>query len=94
MSKMAMMVLVASSLNFVTQVAVAGPDAEAIFKKKCVFCHSVDKKKFGPSLKDMDKDEKVLTEVINKGRKAMPKWGKKLSAEEISALVALIKSKQ
>lgn len=46
----------------------------------------------GPALKDMNKGENVLRETISNGRKIMPKYGGKLSAGEIDALVAHIKS--
>ena len=74
--------------------ATAGPDAGKIFKKKCKMCHAFDKKKVGPAFKDMNKDPEVLKTTITNGRKMMPKWGSKLSAEEIDAMVAFIQSKQ
>jgi len=74
--------------------AIAGPDAAKIFKKKCKMCHAIDKKKVGPAFKDMNKDPEVLKTTITNGRKMMPKWGSKLSAEEIDAMVAFIQSKQ
>jgi len=42
----------------------------------------------------MNKDQKVLREIVMKGKKIMPKWGKILSADEVDALIALIKSRQ
>lgn len=73
--------------------AYADVDAEKIFKKKCAMCHKVDKKKMGPALKDMNTDLAVLKETITNGRKSMPKFGKKLSGEEIDAMVAFVASK-
>ncbi len=68
-------------------------DGEKIFKKKCAMCHKVDKKKMGPALKDMNPDVDVLKQTVIQGRKMMPAFGKKLSAEEIDAVVAFIASK-
>ena len=76
------------------QNVMAAPDAGSIFKKRCAMCHAFDKKKVGPAFKDMNKDAAVLKETITNGRKMMPKWGGKLSAEEIDAMVAFIQSKQ
>ncbi len=73
--------------------ATAGVDAEKIFKKKCAMCHKVDKKKIGPALKDMNTDLAVLKEAITNGRKSMPKFKKKLTGEEIDAMVAFVASK-
>jgi len=91
------MIFAASVLAFVfgsAGSAIAGVDAEAIYKKKCKMCHKFDKKKMGPAFKDMNKDPEVLKTTITNGRKMMPKWGSKLSAEEIDAMVAFIQSKQ
>ncbi len=86
--------MAASGLVFTAQSTMAAVDGEAVFKKKCKACHAYDKKKLGPAFKDMDKDEKVLREIIMNGKKIMPKWGKILSTDDVDALIALIKSKQ
>ena len=78
-----------------SQVAMAdGIDADKIYSKKCKMCHKFDKKKVGPAFKDMNRDPAVLKATITKGRKMMPAFGKKLSAEEIDAMVAFVQSKQ
>ncbi|MDX8377321.1 MAG: cytochrome c [Mariprofundales bacterium] len=69
-----------------------GIDSAKLFKKKCSMCHAIDRKKMGPSVKSMNTDSDVLHTVITKGRKSMPKFGKKLGEEKISALVDYIKS--
>ena len=74
--------------------AMATTDAAKLFKTKCAMCHAVDKKKVGPALKAMSKDASVLRKTIANGRKMMPKFGKKLSTEQIDGLVAFIQSKQ
>jgi len=94
MKKTVLMMVAFTGLVFTAQSALAAVEGEAVFNKKCKACHSYDKKKLGPALKDMNKDASALRDVIVNGRKIMPKWGKRLSAEEIDALVVLIKSKQ
>ena len=70
------------------------PDGAALFKKKCSMCHKVDSKKIGPAVKAMNTDAEVLRSVITDGRKMMPKYSGKLSAEEIDAVVAFLKEQQ
>ena len=70
------------------------PDGAKIFKSKCAMCHKVDKKKMGPAVKAMNTDAEVLRSVVAEGRKMMPKFSGKLSAEEIDAVVAYIKEVQ
>jgi len=45
-----------------SQIAMADSDinAEKIFNKTCKKCHALDKKKFGPAFKDMNKDPEVM----------------------------------
>jgi len=69
-------------------------DAEGIYNSKCKMCHAFDKKRVGPAFKDMNKDVAILKTTITNGRKMMPKFGKKLSEEEIDAMVKFIQSKQ
>jgi len=70
------------------------PDGASLFKKKCAMCHKIDKKKVGPAVKAMNTDAEMLRSVIADGRKMMPKYSGKLSAEEIDAVVAFIKEQQ
>jgi len=72
----------------------SGIDASKIYSKKCKMCHKFDRKKMGPAFKNMNKDAAALKNTITNGRKMMPKFGKKLSGEEIDAMVAFIQSKQ
>jgi mono/diheme cytochrome c family protein len=80
-------------------------DGQAVYKKNCNLCHFPDKadKKLGPGLKDLFRNKelpqshKPVTEVavreqVEKGSKAMPGFGKKLSAEEIDNLMAYLKT--
>ncbi|MDX8414241.1 MAG: cytochrome c [Mariprofundales bacterium] len=69
-------------------------DASKIYSKKCKMCHKFDRKKIGPAFKDMNKDAASLKNTLINGRKMMPKFGKKLSGEEIDAMIAFIQSKQ
>jgi len=84
----------AACFGLTSQIAMAEVNAEHIFKKKCSMCHKIDKKKIGPAFKDMNKDTAALKATITNGRKMMPKFAKKLTGEEIDAMVAFIKSKQ
>ncbi len=77
-----------------SQMALADIDAGKIYGKKCKICHKIDKKKIGPAFKNMNADPAILKAVITNGRKMMPKFKKKLSSEEIDAMVAFIQSKQ
>jgi len=69
-------------------------DAKKIFSKKCKMCHKLDRKKVGPAFKDMNKDPEVLLTTIRNGRKMMPKFKKKLSSDEIDAMVSFIQAQQ
>jgi cytochrome c2 len=75
-------------------IASDAPDGAKIFKKKCGMCHKVDKKKVGPAVKAMNQDAEMLRSVIVNGKKMMPKYSGKLSAEEIDAVVAYMKEQQ
>lgn len=70
------------------------PDGAKIFKKKCSMCHKVEGKKMGPAVKAMNSDAEVLRSVVAEGKKMMPKFSGKLSAEEIDAVVAYLKEQQ
>ncbi len=75
-------------------IASDAPDGAKIFSKKCNMCHKIDKKKVGPAVKAMNQDAELLRSVITDGRKMMPKYSGKLSAEEIDAVVAYLKAQQ
>jgi cbb3-type cytochrome c oxidase subunit III len=92
--------LLVSSLAF--QAAVPGVDGGAIFKKNCMMCHGADGKGFSalktpdftdPKWQASTKD-KDMREVIKNGKKgtAMLGYGDKLKDEEISAVIAYIRS--
>jgi len=69
------------------------PDGAKIFSKKCKMCHAINKKKVGPAVATMNTDTDMLIATVTNGRKRMPKFGHKLSADEIQAVVAFIQSK-
>jgi cbb3-type cytochrome c oxidase subunit III len=92
--------LLVSSLAF--QAAPPEADGAAIFKKNCTMCHGAEGKGF-PALKTPNftdpewqspAKEKEMMEVVKNGKKgtAMPAFGDKLKDEEISAVVAYIRS--
>jgi len=82
--------------------AVQAEDADALAKSKgCLNCHDIDKKKVGPSYKDVAKkytakDEAMLAEKIIKGGKGT--WGpvpmppNKVTSEEANQLAKWILS--
>ena len=92
--------LLVSSLAF--QAAPPQADGAAIFKKNCTMCHGTDGKGF-PALKtpnftdpkwQSSTKDKEMREVIKNGKKGttMPAFGTQLKDEEISAVVAYIRS--
>jgi len=95
MKKTIAMMIAAAFFGLSAQSAMASDiDAAKLFNKKCKMCHKIDAKKVGPAVNAMSTDEATLKAVITDGRKMMPTYGKKLSGEEIDALVAFIKSNQ
>ena len=79
-------------------------DAAATYTAKCVKCHGADgrgaekyKKKgvkdFTDAKWQKSRSDAQLTASINNGKgEVMPSWKAKLSADEIKALVALVRS--
>ncbi|MDQ6992891.1 MAG: cytochrome c [Mariprofundus sp.] len=94
MKKTYLILAAAACFGLSSQVAMAEVNVEGIYKSKCKMCHKFDKKKVGPAFKDMNKDPAALKEAIANGRKMMPKFKKKLSVEEIDAMVVFVQSKQ
>ena|SRR5579883_3528993 len=80
------------------------PDAKQLYARNCARCHGADGrgetelgKAYGsPDLTDADWQRKVgdkrLTASITNGRENMPAFGKRLSHEEIVALVAYVRT--
>jgi len=85
-------VFAVSAINI--QPGLAEINASKIFKKKCAICHKLSGKGFAPPFSQMNKDPKVLKSTIENGRRSMPKFGNKLSAAEIDAMVTFIQSNQ
>ena len=78
-------------------------DTSALFAKNCATCHGKDgqaktfKAKFNharnltdPAWQISVSDEQLFNSISN-GRGRMPAWGKKLSKEQIDALVAYVR---
>jgi cbb3-type cytochrome c oxidase subunit III len=98
-------VLVGAGLLFSSLAFQATPpeaDGAAIFKKNCTMCHGADGKGYSalktpnftdPKWQSSIKDTQ-LREVIKNGKKgtAMAPFGEKLKDEEISAVIAYIRS--
>jgi len=98
MKKTIMIVVASAFLGLSAQSALAnedGVDAAKLFSSKCKMCHSFDKNKAGPALKNMSTDAEVLkTAFTTKRVKMMKGVNKKLSEADVDALVAFIQSKQ
>jgi mono/diheme cytochrome c family protein len=86
-----------------TTPAWAGPDAATIYKDKCIGCHAADgsgNTPVGKAQKAGDlrsapiqgKTDAVLADEITKGKGKMQAFGKKLTPEEIAALVQYIRT--
>jgi mono/diheme cytochrome c family protein len=84
-------------------VAAAGPDGAAIYKSKCQVCHAANGSGDTPAgksmhVKDLRSDEVQkqtdieLTKTIAGGKGKMPAYGKQLSNDDISALIAHIRT--
>jgi mono/diheme cytochrome c family protein len=86
-----------------TGVAQTQGDAAKIFKANCALCHSADgsgNTGLGKSLKAPDlrspetqkQSDAALTEVITKGHDKMPAFGAKIKPDDVTKLVAYIRT--
>ncbi len=84
-------------------VAGLAADGAAVYKAKCASCHAADGSGSSPMGKKMGlrdlgsadvqkQTDAQLTAIVADGKAKMPAYGAKLSAEEIKALVAHIRS--
>lgn len=84
-------------------VTLAQADAAKIFKTNCSLCHSADGSGDSPTgkamhAKDLRSDEvqkesdAALSEVITKGRGKMPAFGAKIKPDDVTKLVAYIRT--
>jgi len=81
----------------------AGPDGAALYKGKCAMCHGADGSGSTPmgksfKLRDLRSPEVQkqtdiqLTDVIAGGKGKMPAYGKKLTTQEIQAVIANLRT--
>lgn len=86
-----------------TGVAQTQGDAAKIFKANCALCHGVDgsgntgvgKSLHAPDLRSPEtqkQSDAALTEVITNGHDKMPAFGAKLKPEDVTKLVAFIRT--
>ncbi len=84
-------------------VAGLAADGAAVYKAKCASCHAADGSGSSPMGKKMGlrdlgsadvqkQTDAQLTAILKDGKGKMPGYGTKLSAEEIKAVVAHIRS--
>jgi mono/diheme cytochrome c family protein len=90
---------VLAGLALASSMAMAGDlAANADYKAKCAMCHGANGEgkpamKVAPMKEAASKSDAELTETITKGKPPkMPAFGGKLTADQIKALVADIKS--
>jgi cytochrome c oxidase cbb3-type subunit 3 len=84
------------------QAAVPEADGAAIFRRNCMMCHAADGKgsdafktpNFTDAKWQSSTKDKEMREAIKNGKKgtAMPGFGDRLKDEEISAVIAYIRS--
>jgi mono/diheme cytochrome c family protein len=97
--------IVSAALCFVifASAAQAENDPAKFFKANCAMCHSADGSGSGPTgkalkAKDLRSDEvqkqsdAALNEIITKGKGKMPAFGAKLSAEDVTKMVAYLRT--
>jgi len=72
--------------------AMASPDGAEIYVKRCKMCHDLEKKKMAPAVKAMNPDTEIMRNMILNGKKMMPKFAEKLSAEEVDAVIVYMQA--
>ena len=93
----------AAALLFLPALAARAGDGAAVYKAKCASCHGADgggNTPVGKSLKLRDLSlsevqklsDAELTKIIADGKGKMPGFAKKLSADQIKALVETIRA--
>ncbi len=92
MEKIVITAITIAVLGFGIPPARAEVSAAGIFKKQCAMCHRLNRRKVGPAFIHMSTDPKVLKTIITNGGNIMPRFGGKLSAAEIDAMVSYIRS--
>ena len=68
---------------------------KTLFERNCVRCHGKNGAKGFLGAKNLQKSklrDEQLTEIIANGKQIMPSWKNKLTAEEISVILAYIKT--
>lgn len=71
------------------------PVGRKIYESKCARCHGRDGTRGllgARNLQTSKLDDKALYETISEGRRIMPSWKEKLTAEEIHQVIRYIKS--
>jgi len=92
MKKVMVLFAVIAFMGASAPLAVAAPDGAEIYLKRCKMCHDLEKKKMAVAVKTMTGTPEEMRKMIVNGRKMMPKFGEKLSAEEIDAVVTYFQS--
>lgn len=93
----------AFALMFALPALAAAPDGAALFKGKCAMCHAADGSGSTPTGKSMKirdlrapevqkQTDIQLTDVIAGGKGKMPAFGRKLTTQEIQAIIAHLRT--
>ena len=83
--------------------AAAAPDGAALYKKTCTTCHGADgagQTPMGKKMKLRDlrsvevrkQTDIELMKIISGGKEKMPAYGKKMTTDEIQAVIAFIRT--
>lgn len=105
MTKTARFTLLAILLMFALPALAADPATEQLYKTKCAACHAADGTASTPAGKKLETrsfmlpevmkaPDKEMVEITAKGKNKMPAFDKKLSDDQIKALVAYIRELQ
>lgn len=77
------------------QVKTPFEDGKVLFQRNCIRCHGYDGKLGHHGAKNLQTsklDDRQLLKIISNGKWLMPKWKKVLTVDQISAVIAYIKT--
>jgi mono/diheme cytochrome c family protein len=83
------------TLSSFTQSPPSFQNGKEVFERKCITCHGKDGTKGFLGAKNLQRstlsDAEMMT-MITKGKRIMPSWEKKLTAQQISDVASYIKT--
>lgn len=78
-----------------TQTPKPSSNGKELFEQKCIKCHGHDGTKGflgAKNLRASTLSDGELTTIITRGKRIMPSWGKRLTAEEIQLVAQYVKT--